>query len=212
MIFSAYCQRAIDKYVLDAGMTVHITSSIKINEADIPYEVIFRKVKHPRLEFRHGDLKLVVPHGLKEYEKLLDKHKLWVYRKFISHKQTHIFAEGIELCSTRTEVQLQEHVGSLIASIGTELGVFPKKVAFREMRTKWGSCSSKGNINLNTYLMYLPEKLVEYVVFHEMAHLIEMNHGPRFKEMIHKKFHEHKTLEKQLRGCWVAITEKHFVQ
>jgi predicted metal-dependent hydrolase len=188
-------------------MATILTSSIRINDADIPYEVISRKIRCPRLEFRHGNLKLVVPAGFKEHEKLINRHKLWIYRRFVDHKQRSLFAEGIELHSGRTDGQLLEHVGSLIASIGTELGVFPTKVAFREMRTKWGSCSSKGNINLNTYLKHLPDRLVEYVVFHEMAHLIEMNHGPRFKEIIHKKFHEHKILEKQLRGYWLVIME-----
>jgi predicted metal-dependent hydrolase len=192
-------------------MTKSIISSIRINGTDIPYAVISRKIKYPRLEYRHGSLKLVVPAGFKEHEKLLNKHKIWIYRRFVAHKQRDFFAAEIELHSERTEVQLQEHVESLIASIGTELGVFPKKVAFREMRTKWGSCSSKGNINLNTYLKCLPERLVEYVVFHEMAHLIEMNHGPRFKEMMHVKFHEHKILEKQLRGHWLAIMGKYSV-
>ncbi len=192
-------------------MTKSIISSVRINGTDVPYEVISQKVKYPRLEYRHGNLKLVVPPGFKEHEKLLSKHKTWVYRRFVAYNQRNVFAAAIELHSTRTEVHLQEHVQSLIASIGTELGVFPKKVVFREMRTKWGSCSSKGNINLNTYLKCLPEILIEYVVFHEMVHLIEMNHGPRFKEMMHKKFQEHKILEKQLRGYWLAIMEKYFV-
>lgn len=189
-------------------MTSIITSSIRINDEDIPYEVMYRKVKFARLEFRDCSLKMVVPHGFKEHETLLNKHKIWIYKRFSAHKQRQAFALGLKINSERTEVHLQEHVESLIASIGAELGVFPKKVAFREMRTKWGSCSSKGNINLNTHLRHLPESLVEYVVFHEMAHLIEMNHGPRFKEIMHNKFQEHKMLEKQLKGYWLAIMDK----
>lgn len=197
----------MSKCAFDDQMATILTSSIRINDADIPYEVISRKIRCARLEFRRGCLKLVVPSGFNEHEKLLNKHKLWIYRRFVDHQQRYLFAEEIELHSGRTEGQLQEHVESLIASIGDELGVFPKKVAFREMRTKWGSCSSKGNINLNTYLKCLPERLIEYVVFHEMAHLIEMNHGPRFKEMINTKFHEHKVFEKQLRVYWFVIME-----
>ncbi|WP_321419876.1 M48 family metallopeptidase [uncultured Methanomethylovorans sp.] len=192
-------------------MATNISSSIKINDSDIPYEVIFRKIKYPRLEYRHGNLKLIAPAGFREHEKLLNKHKIWIYRRFVAHKQRILFTAELELYSGRTEGQLQEYVESLIVSIGAELGVFPRKVAFRQMRTKWGSCSSKGNINLNTYLKHLPERLIEYVVFHEMVHLIEMNHGPRFKKLMQVKFHEHKTLEKQLHGYWLAIAEKYAV-
>ena len=193
-------------------MSINTASTIKINGFDVPYEVVWRKVKNPRLEFRNGNLKLVVPHGFNGHEKLLDKHRSWIFHRFITYEQRHKFSSEMELRSARTEVQFKEYVRSLIFSIGTELGVFPKKVAFRKMRTKWGSCSSKGNIGLNTYLNCLPERLVEYVVFHEMAHLIEMNHGPRFKEMVHNRFHEHRILEKQLREYWPAIVDKYSIQ
>ncbi len=192
-------------------MATNIYSSIKINDFDVPYELVWRKVKNPRLEFRTGYLKLVVPHGFKEHEKLLNKHRSWIFQRFITYKQRHIFSSEIELHSGRTEIQFREYIGSLIFCIGTELGVLPKKVTFRKMRTKWGSCSSKGNINLNTYLNCLPERLVEYVVFHEMTHLIEMNHGPRFQEIVHNRFQEHRTLEKQLREYWPAIMDKYSI-
>jgi predicted metal-dependent hydrolase len=193
-------------------MATNIASSIKINDFDVPYELVWRKVKNPRLEFRNGSLKLVVPNGFKEHEKLLNKHKSLIFQRFIAYKQRHLFSSEIELHSARTKVQFQEYVDFLISYIGTELGVFPKKVTFRKMRTKWGSCSSKGNISLNTYLIFLPERLVDYVVFHEMVHLIEMNHGPRFKEIVRNRFHEHRILEKQLREYWPVIMDKYSIQ
>ena len=48
------------------------------------------------------------------------------------------------------------------------------------MHTRWGSCSGLGNINLSLWLMLAPTHLVDYVIKHELAHLNEMNHGPRF--------------------------------
>ena len=50
----------------------------------------------------------------------------------------------------------------------------------KDVSTRWGSCSSLGNINLSLWLLLAPEDLVDYVVKHELAHLNEMNHGPRF--------------------------------
>ncbi len=54
------------------------------------------------------------------------------------------------------------------------------RVVIKDVSTRWGSCSSLGNINLSLWLLLAPEELVDYVVKHELAHLNEMNHGPRF--------------------------------
>lgn len=76
--------------------------------------------------------------------------------------------------------------------------VLPQKVAFwakklnlqfsqvkiNKSTTRWGSCSRQKNINLSLYLMMLPEKLIDYVVLHELAHTVEMNHGEKFWELL----------------------------
>lgn len=55
-----------------------------------------------------------------------------------------------------------------------------QRVTIKRMHTRWGSCSGQGNINLSLWLMLAPAHLVDYVIKHELAHLEEMNHGPRF--------------------------------
>lgn len=55
-----------------------------------------------------------------------------------------------------------------------------RQVTIKRMHTRWGSCSASGNINLSLWLMMAPARLVDYVIKHELAHLDEMNHGPRF--------------------------------
>jgi len=60
--------------------------------------------------------------------------------------------------------------------IGVEIG----RVQLRPMTRKWGSCSSRGNITFNTSLFYLPGHLVEYVIVHELVHLLIFNHSPEF--------------------------------
>ena len=61
---------------------------------------------------------------------------------------------------------------------------FKGRVAIKNNVTNWGSCSSKGNINLNMRLILLPEHLQDYVLLHELCHLRYQNHGPQFHALL----------------------------
>jgi hypothetical protein len=76
--------------------------------------------------------------------------------------------------------QIREMVDEWAGRIGVE----PGRLTFRDMTRKWGSCSSRDNITLNTRLCWLPPHLAEYVVCHELVHLRVFNHGKDFKAMM----------------------------
>jgi hypothetical protein len=70
-----------------------------------------------------------------------------------------------------------------------------RRVTIRDQRTRWGSCSRRGGISLNWRLIQLPEAVAEYVLLHELMHLREMNHSPRFwshVEQVCPAYREHK--------------------
>ncbi|HEX3028809.1 MAG TPA: SprT family zinc-dependent metalloprotease [Clostridia bacterium] len=67
-----------------------------------------------------------------------------------------------------------------IEKFSAELGVKPQKLFVKEQKTRWGSCSSKGNINLNWRLIMAPLGIIDYVIVHELAHLRHMNHSKEF--------------------------------
>ncbi len=70
---------------------------------------------------------------------------------------------------------------------GSSMGVTYNKIYIKEQRTVWGSCSGKNNLNFNWKLIMMPEVVMEYVVVHELAHLIEMNHSDRFWLQVEKE-------------------------
>ena len=63
---------------------------------------------------------------------------------------------------------------------------------------KWGSCSSLRNITLSVDLRFLPDRLVSYIVFHEMVHIIVMAHNDKFYEIIKKEFEDYKKYDEEL--------------
>jgi predicted metal-dependent hydrolase len=66
------------------------------------------------------------------------------------------------------------------APLAEKLGKAPSGIALRDTRSRWGSCTSAGNIMLSWRLIGAPPRVFEYVVAHELAHLLELNHSPRF--------------------------------
>ena len=66
------------------------------------------------------------------------------------------------------------------ARIGKSVG----RVGVRDPKSRWGSCSSKGVLSFSWRLVLAPEAVIDYVVAHEVAHLVEMNHGPRFWRLV----------------------------
>ncbi len=65
-------------------------------------------------------------------------------------------------------------------------------------QSNWGSCSSKGNINLSSRLLFAPVEVIDYVIVHELAHLIEMNHSPRFWKLVRDVMPDYELKEKWL--------------
>jgi predicted metal-dependent hydrolase len=66
------------------------------------------------------------------------------------------------------------------------LGVKPKRIAIRDQATRWGSCSTTGVLSFSWRLILAPPRILDYVAAHEVAHLAEMNHGPRFWALVER--------------------------
>lgn len=78
-------------------------------------------------------------------------------------------------------------------------------VGLSAARTRWGSCSSRSGIRLHWRLIHLPLPLIDYVVAHEVAHLVEMNHSPRFWSVVETLYPEYSVARRALREAGAAL-------
>ncbi len=83
------------------------------------------------------------------------------------------------------------------------------RISIREQRTRWGSCSSKGNLNFNWRLILAPEEVLDYVVVHELAHRREMNHSKAFYAIVESVLPDYRSARRWLRehghSLWEAV-------
>jgi predicted metal-dependent hydrolase len=68
--------------------------------------------------------------------------------------------------------------------LATRIGKSVARINVRDTKSRWGSCSGTGNLSFSWRLIFAPEPVMDYVVAHEVAHLAEMNHGPRFWRLV----------------------------
>jgi predicted metal-dependent hydrolase len=83
---------------------------------------------------------------------------------------------------------------------GAAVGVFPSRVTMRDTASRWGSCSAARAVSFSWRLIFAPDFVRDYVVAHEVAHLKEMNHGPRFWKLVEKLHPEFKSAQAWLRA------------
>ena len=92
-----------------------------------------------------------------------------------------------------------ERIRERLNEYAPRMGVIPGRVAIREQKSRWGSCSRKGNLNFNWKLVMAPPAVLDYVVIHELCHLIEFNHSPRFWSLVEGQMPEYEVWKKWLK-------------
>ncbi len=80
--------------------------------------------------------------------------------------------------------QARLHIPERVTHFSRQMGVAPSGISFRRQKTRWGSCSSLGHISFNWKLVFAPEAVIDYLVVHELAHLVHANHSDRFWDLV----------------------------
>ena len=99
----------------------------------------------------------------------------------------------------RLRAEAKERLPPRLRELAAGNGFEFNRVVIKHNVSNWGSCSSKGNINLNLNLVRLPRELQDYVMLHELCHLKYMNHGPEFHALLESLCPGHRKCQKALR-------------
>lgn len=172
---------------------------------DISYQWIRSRRKTIAIQIdRNGQVILRTPYGItkRQAEKFLDEKKDWILktiRQVENRKTDQIMIseeqrrEGIE----RAKRIFPERT----AYFALRMGVYYGRITIREQKTRWGSCSSKGNLNFNWKLVLLAPELLDYVVVHELAHRREMNHSKNFWKIVEAELPDYRERRRRLKEC-----------
>jgi len=149
----------------------------------IPYKLLRSSRKTLSLQITpSGEILLRCPlkYPVKEAEKFLESKRPWL-EKHLSQleKRPRIPAMAQEQLH-RLAQQAAAVIPDRVAHFAPLLGVTHGRITIRSQRTRWGSCSTQGNLNFNCLLMLCPPEVVDYVVVHELCHRKQMNHSPAF--------------------------------
>ena len=127
----------------------------------------------------------------RELKAFVENHRSWILEKTEvmaerEEKRKSTPAPPPELLSKTDRMKIQLKIGKRVRHYCEAMGVTVGYVTVKNQKTRWGSCSAKGNVNFNYQLAFLPEELLDYVVIHELAHRRHMNHSRAFWAEVEK--------------------------
>lgn len=135
----------------------------------------------------------------------LKKHESWIERNMergrIGQKEKDAAAPFSEEELKEMACQALEVIPPKVRYFAEKMGVTYGKITIRNQKTRWGSCSSKGNLNFNCLLMRVPEQELDYVIIHELCHRREMNHSERFWKLVEQEIPDYRERKKRLQEC-----------
>ena len=139
----------------------------------------------------------------KDISDVIERNREWIEKHALRKRQREIEEESIRTISEAELRELAESAAKVIKRKVEEyapiVGVDYGRITIRNQRTRWGSCSSKGNLNLNVALMRAPVEVLDYVVVHELCHRLHMDHSTEFWKEVERVLPDYRASKKWLK-------------
>lgn len=164
------------------------------------------KAKYARITISNGGaVGLVVPYfaPISWAKQFLEQKADWISKKIeeksLPENNNLIPAKFSASDYLKYKLQALELVTAKIEKINKLYNFSFKNIAIKNQQTVWGSCSSNKNLNFSVKLLFLPDRLVDYVVVHELCHLKELNHSKNFWQLVESFLPDYKELRQKLK-------------
>ena len=161
------------------------------SEGAIRVEVVYSRRRTLGLEVRaDGRVILRAPKGLSNQAVMdfVKERQAWIVQKWFeterirrqkAERPPRDYEQNPAL-EAQYRKEARRRITERAAYFAEKMGVDYGRIAIKAAKTRWGSCSARGNLNFHWKLILMPPAILDYVVVHELAHRIEMNHSPRF--------------------------------
>ena len=183
---------------------------------EFDYEIIRSKRKTGCIEIKpDGRILVRVPNRFSQakIDEMLEKRHDWIIKHLadIDRRKSDKSPEKISKeDAKRLKKKAAQYLPERCKLYASSLGVDYKRISIRFQKSRWGSCSTKGNLNFNALLMMTPIEVIDYVVIHELCHRREMNHSKNFwalVESVMPDYKVHKNWLKENGGQIMSVIE-----
>ena len=151
------------------------------------YKIEYWRKKKIQLSVKGGELRVYAPYGTNDdvIEAVVQKHKRWIK----NHLEYARKKDEIENALTDDEIlklkrEARRYIIPRVEYYSNLLNIKHGRITITSAKTRFGSCSSRGNLSFSYRIMLYDKDLVDYVIVHEVAHLLELNHSERFYKIV----------------------------
>jgi predicted metal-dependent hydrolase len=167
----------------------------------IPYQIIRSARKTVAIQITpEGRVLVRCPRrmAIRDVERFVQSKAAWIQKHLARTSEAQSLPKfSLEEIQALAETA-RKVIPERVAYFGEKMGISYGSVTIRCQHTRWGSCSSKGNLNFNCLLMLAPPEVIDYVIVHELCHRLEMNHSQQFWGEVEKVMPDYRE-----RKCWL---------